>query len=277
MPLHASRIALIGAGNMGEALMRGLLRAQAVTPEQVVATGRRQQRLDELAQAYGVEVTRDNVAAVRDANIVLLAVKPQIFGAVLEQIEPAVRADALVISVAAGVTIRSIERHLGASSRIVRAMPNTPALVDTGATALAASNHVQEQDLQRARTIFEAVGQVIHVDEALMDAVTGLSGSGPAFVFAIIEAFSDAGVRVGLPRYQAQALAAQTVLGSAKMLLETGEHPGVLKDRVTSPGGTAIAGLHTLENGGLRTTLINGVVAAAERSRELGATADDDE
>jgi pyrroline-5-carboxylate reductase len=150
-------------------------------------------------------------------------------------------------------------------------MPNTPAVVDAAATALSAGKHVGPDDLERARAIFAAVGEVVTVEESLQDAVTGLSGSGPAYVFMIIEALSDAGVKVGLPRYQAQALAAQTVLGSAKLLLETGEHPGVLKDRVTSPGGTAIAGLHTLEEGGLRTTLINGVVSATARARELGA------
>jgi pyrroline-5-carboxylate reductase len=150
-------------------------------------------------------------------------------------------------------------------------MPNTPAIVDAAATAIAGGAHARPEDLVRVRSMFEAVGKVIEVEEGLLDAVTGLSGSGPAYVFMIIEALSDAGVKVGLPRYQAQALAAQTLFGSAKLLLETGEHPGVLKDRVTSPGGTAIAGLHTLEEGGLRTTLINAVEVATRRSRELGS------
>lgn len=265
------KLAIIGAGNMGEALLRGLLRAQAVLPQAVVATGRRADRLETLKTTYGVNVGKDNVAAVSGADIVMLAVKPQIFDKILAEVGPAIEAGALVVSVAAGVTTARIEAALKPGVRVVRAMPNTPALVDAGATAIAAGSHANEADVAKARTMFEAVGKVIEVDESLMDAVTGLSGSGPAYVFMIIEALSDAGVQVGLPRYQAQALAAQTVLGSAKLLLETGEHPGVLKDKVTSPGGTAIVGLHTLEEGGLRTTLINAVVAATERSRELGS------
>jgi pyrroline-5-carboxylate reductase len=168
------------------------------------------------------------------------------------------------------VPIAAIERKVGHGVRIVRTMPNTPALVGAGATALAPGEHATEADLDQARALFEAVGKVVIVDEPLLDAVTGLSGSGPAYVFLVIEALSDAGVKVGLARQQAQDLAAQTVLGSAKLLLETGEHPGRLKDQVTSPGGTAIAGLHTLEAGGLRTTLMNAVEVATRRSHELG-------
>ena len=265
------RFAIIGTGNMGEALLRGLLRSKVVAADHVVATVRRQERLAALHSIYDVEVMFDNVIAVRDADIVILAVKPQILDRVLNEIASAVKPTALVISIAAGVPTTNIEARLPAGVRVCRAMPNTPAIVDAGATALAPGAHAQPEDLAQVRAIFEAVGSVIEVEESLLDAVTGLSGSGPAYVFMIIEALSDAGVRVGLPRYQAQALAAQTVLGSAKLLIETGEHPGVLKDRVTSPGGTAIAGIATLEAGGLRTTLINAVVAATERSRELGA------
>ncbi len=255
---------------MGEALLRGLLRSQVVTPDRVIATVRRQERLTAVQTKYGVQVTFDNIAAVRDADIVVLAVKPQILDRVLSEIAPAMKTSALVISVAAGVPTANIEARLPAGVRVCRAMPNLPAIVDAGATALAPGAHASTEDLAQVRAVFEAVGSVIEVEEYLLDAVTGLSGSGPAYVFMIIEALSDAGVKVGLPRYQAQALAAQTVLGSAKLLIETGEHPGVLKDSVTSPGGTAIAGIATLEAGGLRTTLINAVGAATERSRELG-------
>ena len=265
------RLTIVGAGNMGEALLRGLLRSGAITPDRVAVTVRRQERLTHLQSTYGVTVGTDNVAAVRDADVVVLAVKPQILDRVLVEIASSVKPTALVISIAAGIPTSNIEGRLAAGVRVVRAMPNTPALVDAGATAIVGGAHAEPDDLARVRAIFEAVGKVIEVEEGLLDAVTGLSGSGPAYVFMIIEALSDAGVKVGLPRYQAQALAAQTVLGSAKLLIETGEHPGVLKDRVTSPGGTAIAGLHTLEEGGLRTTLINAVVAATARSRELGA------
>ena len=178
-----------------------------------------------------------------------------------------------MISIAAGVPLSVIEAHLPAGTRIVRAMPNTPALVGAGATALAPGEHADEADLKVARRIFDSIGMTVILDEGQLDAVTGLSGSGPAYVFLIIEALSDAGVKMGLSRYNALALAAQTVLGSAKLLLDTGEHPGRLKDMVTSPGGTAIAGLHTLEAGGLRTTLINAVEVATQRSRELGEIA----
>jgi pyrroline-5-carboxylate reductase len=178
--------------------------------------------------------------------------------------------DALVVSVAAGVSTATIESALRAGTRVMRAMPNTAAQVGRSATGLAAGPHASPADAAAARELFEAVGRVVEVDEVHLDAVTGLSGSGPAYIFLIIEALSDAGVKVGLARTQAQDLAAQTVLGSAKLLIETGEHPGRLKDQVTSPGGTAIAGLHTLEAGGLRTTLMNAVEAATTRSRELG-------
>jgi pyrroline-5-carboxylate reductase len=197
-------------------------------------------------------------------------VKPQVMDKLLVQIAPVVDTKKLVISVAAGVPIAAIERRFGAGARIVRAMPNTPALVGAGACAVAAGEHATEEDLVTARSLFDAVGITTVVEESLLDAVTGLSGSGPAYVFLMIEALSDAGVKVGLPRYTALQLAAQTVLGSAKLLIETKEHPGHLKDQVTSPGGTAIAGLHTLEAGGLRTTLINAVEAATRRARELG-------
>jgi pyrroline-5-carboxylate reductase len=270
MPLSGSRLALIGAGNMGEALVRGLIKANRIAPSDVVATAPRAERREELEKTYAITAIADNVKAVEGADVILLGVKPQILDKVLTQISPALSGSPLIVSVAAGFPIDAIEVRLGAGARIVRAMPNTPALVGMGATGIAMGAHTSEADLARAKAIFEAVGYVTVVEEYLLDAVTGLSGSGPAYVFMIIEALADAGVKVGLPRRQAQALAAQTVLGSAKLLLETGLHPGVLKDQVTSPGGTAIAGLHTLEQGGLRTTLINAVQAATERSKELG-------
>jgi pyrroline-5-carboxylate reductase len=189
---------------------------------------------------------------------------------VLPVVGAAVKPGALVVSIAAGVPIEAIEAQLPAGTRVVRTMPNTPALVDAGATAIAPGTHASDDDLELVQRIFGSVGISVVLEEALLDAVTGLSGSGPAYIFLIIEALSDAGVKVGLHRESAQRLAAQTVLGSAKLLIETGEHPGRLKDMVTSPGGTAIAGLHTLEAGGLRTTLINAVESATARSKELG-------
>lgn len=263
-------IAFLGAGNMAEALIKGLLRAGTARPDTLIATGRRTERLEELQRTYGVRTTLDNMAAVREAEVVVLAVKPQVLDKVLVQVAPAVDARKLIISVAAGVPIAAMERRLGAGARIIRTMPNTPSLVGAGACALSRGEHASEDDLHIATRIFQSVGLTTVVDETLLDAVTGLSGSGPAYVFLIIEALSDAGVKVGLPRYTALKLAAQTVLGSARLLVETAGHPGQLKDQVTSPGGTAIAGLHTLEAGGLRTTLIDAVEAATRRARELG-------
>ncbi len=264
-----SRFAFIGAGNMAEAIIKGLLRAGA-KPERIAATVRRAERKAELEKAHGIMVGTDNVAAAKDAEVVVLCVKPQAMRKMLSQIAPVIDTHKLVISVAAGVPIAAIERKLGTGSRVVRAMPNTPALVGLGATALSGGEHATPEDLAFAQKVFDAVGITTLVDEAMLDAVTGLSGSGPAYVFLMIEALSDAGVKVGLSRHVALKLAAQTVLGSAKLLLETGAHPGHLKDMVTSPGGTAIAGLHTLEAGGLRTTLIDAVEAATKRARELG-------
>jgi pyrroline-5-carboxylate reductase len=263
-------IAFLGAGNMAEALIKGLLRAGTARPESLIATGRRSERLETLQRTYGVRITQDNLAAVRDADVVVLSVKPQVLDKMLVQVAPAVDPRKLVISVAAGVPIAAMERRLGAGARIIRTMPNTPSLVGAGACALSPGEHASEDDLAVATRIFQSVGTTTVLDENLLDAVTGLSGSGPAYIFLIIEALSDAGVKVGLPRYTALKLAAQTVLGSAQLLIETNAHPGQLKDQVTSPGGTAIAGLHTLEAGGLRTTLINAVEAATRRARELG-------
>lgn len=263
-------IAFLGAGNMAEALIKGLLRAGTARPDALIATGRRSERIDELQRTYGVRGSLDNLSAAQEAEVVVLAVKPQAMDQLVVQVAPALDHRKLVISVAAGVPIAALERRLGAGARIIRAMPNTPSLVGAGACALSRGEHASEEDLAIATRIFQAVGTTTVVEEGLLDAVTGLSGSGPAYIFLIIEALSDAGVKVGLPRYTAQKLAAQTVLGSAQLLIETGIHPGQLKDQVTSPGGTAIAGLHTLEAGGLRTTLINAVEAATRRAKELG-------
>ncbi len=269
MSTIVKKLGFIGAGNMGEALIRGLLAKSAASPSSIIASARRPERRAELKRTFEIEVG-DNVAVAAAADVLLLCVKPQIMVHVLREIAGALKPDTLLISVAAGVPLAAIERRLHRPTRLVRAMPNTPALVGAGATAIAAGEHATAADLEDAKRIFDSVGITLVLEEAQLDAVTGLSGSGPAYMFLIIEALSDAGVKVGLARSAAQQLAAQTVLGSAKLLLETGEHPGLLKDRVTSPGGTAIAGLHTLEAGGLRTTLIDAVEAATARARELG-------
>lgn len=262
-------IGFVGAGNMAEAMIRGLLRGNDFAAARVFASGPREERMRELRERYGIEATVDNRVPA-SAGIVVLSVKPQILSRVLDEIAETIAPDALVISIAAGVPVAAIQARLASGTRVVRAMPNTPALVDSAATAIAGGEHARESDLADARRIFDAIGLTVVLEESQMDAVTGLSGSGPAYVFLILEALSDAGVKVGLSRRTAQLLAAQTVLGSARLLLETNEHPGRLKDMVTSPGGTAITGLHTLENGGVRTTLMNAVEAATRRSRELG-------
>ncbi len=272
MPL-GKRIAFLGAGNMAEALVKGLLRAGTADASEVACSEPRAERREDLARRYGVETTGDNLAAAEKAQIVVLSVKPQIMDDLLEEIAPAIDHSKLVVSIAAGIPIAAIARKLGAGVRIVRTMPNTPALVGAGATALARGAHATEADLEQARALFQAVGVAVVVDEHHLDAVTGLSGSGPAFVFLAIEALADGGVKVGLARPVAMALAAQTVLGAAKLVQETGEHPGRLKDQVTSPGGTAIAGVHALEVGGLRAALIAAVEAATRRSHELGEKA----
>jgi pyrroline-5-carboxylate reductase len=267
--MKTQTLGFLGAGNMAAALIKGLLHA-GVSPNQIVASDVKTERLDQLAAAHGIRTTRDNLTLVRDCSVVVLSVKPQVIDKVLTEIGGEVRPQQLIVSIAAGVPIEAIEARLPAGARVVRSMPNTPATVQAGATAIAGGAHAREDDLRIARELFEAVGRVVVLDESLLDAVTGLSGSGPAYVMLIIEAMADGGVKVGLHRDTALVLAAQTVYGSARLLLETGEHPGRLKDMVTSPGGTAIAGLHTLESGALRRTLIDAVEAATKRSVELG-------
>jgi pyrroline-5-carboxylate reductase len=254
---------------MAGALIEGLLHA-GVLPHRIIASDVKAERLEHLHEAHGIRTTRDNHALLRDADLIVLAVKPQVIDRVLTEMGEAVRPDQLVVSLAAGVPLEALESRLPSGSRVVRSMPNTPATVRAGATAIAGGAHASEDDLRVARELFEAVGRVVVLDESLLDAVTGLSGSGPAYIMLIIEALADGGVKVGLHRDTALLLAAQTVFGSAKLLLETGEHPGRLKDMVTSPGGTAIAGLHTLESGALRKTLIDAVESATRRAAELG-------
>jgi pyrroline-5-carboxylate reductase len=272
MPL-GKKIAFLGSGNMAEALVKGLLAAGVAARDELVCAEPRAERREELRARHGVAVLASNLDAVRQADIVVLSVKPLVMDALLDEVAPAVDPRKLVVSIAAGVPIAAIARKLGAGARIIRTMPNTPALVGAGATALSRGPHATEADVGQAVALFEAVGTAVVVEEHLLDAVTGLSGSGPAFVFLAIEALADGGVKVGLPRHVAMALAAQTVVGAGKLVLETGDHPGKLKDQVTSPGGTTIAGVHALEAAGFRAALISAVEAAARRSRELGELA----
>jgi len=267
--LRTKPIAFVGGGQMTEAIVGGLLAGQVCSPEFIWASDPVAARRDRLKSEFGVRVGEDNRAAVKWAEVVVLAVKPQALPDVLKGIGSGL-VGKLAVSIAAGVTIRAIAEQAPEAGGIVRAMPNQPVLVREGMTALAAAAGVTAPDLQIVRTVFEAVGRVVSVDERLMDAVTGLSGSGPAYVFQAIEALADGGVKMGLPRQTAELLAAQTVLGAARLVLESGEHPAKLKDRVASPGGTTIAGLHQLEQGGFRATLMGAVEAATKRSQELG-------
>ena len=265
-----SKIAFLGGGNMAEALIKGILSAGVAKADEMLVTDVSADRLAHLRKTYGITVPKDNRDAVTAAGIVMLCVKPQVMDAVLKEIADVAGARKLVISIAAGVTIARIEKALTAGPRVIRVMPNTPALVLSGAAGLAAGSTSTVSDMMTAQQIFGAVGRSVVVEEKLIDAVTGLSGSGPAYVFTIIEALADSGVKAGIPRELALELSAQTVYGAAKMVLETHEDPGRLREKVTSPGGTTVEGLRVLEKGKFRETLMDAVEAAAARSKELG-------
>jgi pyrroline-5-carboxylate reductase len=268
--LQGRMIGFIGAGNMAEAMIRGLLEARLVTADQLIASDIIEAKRQQIHVRYGIQTVTDGGDVAAKASILVLAVKPQDMAAALNGIAASVDQTKTVISVAAGITMAFIAEGLPAKTRIVRAMPNAPALVLAGAAGLSKGEYATAEDLQIAETIFSAVGKAVIVEEKHLDAVTGLSGSGPAYVFLFVEALADAGVKMGLARDVAGLLAAQTVLGAAKMVLESGRHPAELKDMVASPGGTTIAGLYALERGGLRGTVIEAVEAATIRSRELG-------
>jgi pyrroline-5-carboxylate reductase len=263
------RIAVLGAGKMGECLIGGLIEAGLVDRGQVVATARHQERLDALEKRFRIETTLRNEQAVKGASIIVLAVKPQAMEEVLRSIRRRVTRAQLVVSVAASVGTSFIEKGLGLAIPVVRAMPNTPCLIRLGMTALARGRHAEERHLEIARRIFAPLGSCLILEERHMDAVTGLSASGPAYIYVVIESLAEGGVKVGLPRDVATKLAAQMVLGSAAMVLESGEHPAKLKDVVTTPAGCTIDGLLELEEGGLRVTLIKAVVRATRRAAEL--------
>ena len=263
-------IGFLGAGKMATALARGFIRAGLADAKQVIAADPSAAAGAAFAKETGAKVTRSNPEVAQFARVLLLAVKPDQVGAVLAEIRDSFTDKHLLISIAAGVPLAKLEAGLGSGARLVRVMPNTPALIGASATGFALGKAARTEDGALAQKLFSAVGVAFPLKESLLDAVTGLSGSGPAYVYLVIEALSDGGVAAGLPREVSTRLAAQTVLGSARMVLETGLHPGALKDMVTSPGGTTIEGLHELEKGKLRGTLISAVRAAAEKSRRLG-------
>lgn len=267
--LELGRVAVVGAGKMGETLIGALLTSHALEPEQIVATARHDETLARVGTAFGVVTTADNREAARGADLVLLCVKPQGAGAVLAELAEVLGPEQLLVSIVAGLSLAMIEERFEAAVPVVRAMPNTPALVGAGMTAVTGGVHATAEHLEVAERVFAQVGRTLVLDEKHFDAVTGLSASGPAFLYIVIEALAEGGVKVGLPRKVATELAAQACLGAGQMVMETGNHPALLKDAVTTPAGCTMDGILMLEEGGLRVTLIKAVVEATRRARGL--------
>lgn len=270
MDITTLKTGIIGGGVMAENILRGILQAALLAPEQVTVSDLRSERLTFLRDTFKVKTLLDNVELVSRADIVILAVKPQNMKVLLDEISAVVNEKKLLVSIAAGIKSKTIAEGLSGRGRIIRCMPNIGAKVLESATAISPGPAASSEDLNLTKKIFDAIGTTVVINEDLMDAVTGLSGSGPAYIFLIIEALADAGVKAGLPRAVALRLASQTCFGSAKLVLATQEHPAALKDQVTSPGGTTIAGLAALEQAGLRGSIMNAVAAAVARSKELG-------
>ncbi len=267
--LRGKKLAVLGAGKLGETLIKGLVEAGVIDVSNVVITAGHQPRLDRMRELFGATGTLSNAMAAESADIIILAVKPQTVPLVLSEIRGVLSPSQLLISVAASVSAAFIEKHLDGAVPVVRAMPNTPCLIKKGMTGIAPGLNARQEHVELAKFIFDAVGRTVVVDEKHMDAITGLSASGPAFIYIVIESLAEAGVKVGLPRDIATELAAQTVVGAGTMVLETAEHPAKLKDMVTTPAGCTIDGILELEDGGLRVTLIKAVVKATQRAKEL--------
>jgi pyrroline-5-carboxylate reductase len=265
------RVAVLGAGKIGGILLQAFLKENLFAAEEIHATVTHAERALALSTQWGVDVSTNNVEAVRQADLVLIGVKPFQVAALVEEIKPALTPEKTIVSFAASVKTKAIEETAGLEIGVIRAMPNTPSALGAGAAALCRGRFVSDAQMELAQRIFQTVGRTVLVDEKHMDAVTGLSGSGPAYIYIIIEALAEAGVKVGLPRDIATQLAAQTAYGAAKMVLETGYHPALLKDAVTTPAGCTIDGILELEEGGLRVTLIKAVMRATERARQLAA------
>lgn len=267
------RVSFIGSGNMASALIRGLISAGTCDAERILAADVRPDALAQLSAAHGIRTSSDNARAARESDVLVLSTKPQVLPAVLQELAPHLAPEAIVISIAAGVPTAVIEARLRPGTRVVRAMPNTPALVQAGATAIAAGSAAGDAEMKIAQLIFESVGIVERVPEALLDAVTGLSGSGPAYVFLLVEALTRAGSELGLSPSSAARLAAQTVVGAGKLLQQSGEPPSELRRKVTSPAGTTAAGIERLEQLDFPGTVVSAVRRATERAAELGAEA----
>jgi len=270
MKLKNKKLGIIGTGKMGSSLIKGLCNSGIILPSNIYASDVYDVALEKMRTELGINVSSDNNYTVNNADIIILAVKPQIIKRVLKSIKDNITSEKLIISIAAGVSLQDIAKELAPETRIIRVMPNIAATVSEAASAVCPGQNASMEDTEITLEIFGSVGSAIIVQEKLMDAVTGLSGSGPAYIFPVIEAMADGGVYEGLDRESALLLAAQTVLGAAKMVIKYHEHPGQLKDMVTSPGGTTIRGLRELEERGVRAAFMNAVIASANRSRELG-------
>jgi pyrroline-5-carboxylate reductase len=269
--LDGKTIGFIGAGNMGGVLIRGLIQSGNANKQDIIVSDTDKNRLRVISETCGVKAAQSSIELLKNAEIVVIGVKPYHVDALLDEISTASRAGQIFISIVAGAPVEKFSSKLNPASGVIRVMPNTPASVLAGAAAIYAGSNVSPEDMARVTAIFECTGKAVIIqNEALMDAVTGLSGSGPAYIFLAIEALADAGVQLGIARKEASLLAAQTVYGAAKMLLETGKSPGELKDMVTTPGGTTAAGLRMLEKGNFRATIMDAVEAATQRARELG-------
>ncbi len=269
------KLGFLGGGNMSQAILKGLLSATVINPKEIIVSDVDAKKLNSLKKDFKINTTLNNRDVVKNSDVIIISVKPQIVDEALRETSDLAQGKKLFVSVAAGVPIAKITNLLSGKQQkklaVARTMPNTPALVLQGATAISFSDHVKKNDRRIVHQIFEAIGKTVVVEEDKLDAVTGLSGSGPAYIFTMMEALSDAGVKMGLSRDVANKLTFQTVLGSAQLALESGKHPGQLKDMVTSPGGTTIYGIHALEAGGIRNALIDAVEEATKRSQELGS------
>ncbi len=263
------KLGIIGFGNMAEAILGGILESGFVNKNDVTASGKDDAMLTKASEKYGINVEKDNCKVVQDSDVILLSVKPQILADVIAEIKEVCTQDKLIISIVAGKTQAWIAEAFGCEHKVVRCMPNTPALVGEGCTGICFSNSVSNEEKEFALKMFNCVGKAIEVPEKIMDVVVGVSGSAPAYVFMFIEAMADGAVTMGMPRTQAYEFAAQAVLGSAKLMLETGKHPGELKDMVCSPGGTTIEAVRVLEEKGLRSAVMDAVIRCTERSKEL--------
>lgn len=270
MSVKIERLAVLGAGKMGVTLLSALSASGVVDPKNIVATARTEARLASVRERYGIQTTRDNREAVDGADVILLCVKPQTAGKVIDEIRERLQPNQVLLSIIAGLTTKQMEEHLGDRQvPVVRAMPNTPSRIGHGMTAICGGKLATPEHLELGRAIFSEIGRALVLDEKYFDAVTGLSASGPAFLYIVIEALAEGGVKMGLPRQLATELASQTCLGAGHMVLETGDHPALLKDEVTTPAGCTMDGILALEAGGLRVTLINAVVQAGRRAAGL--------